>query len=79
MAKLSDNQVAGVAALTALLAETGAAHSDKNAWRKAAPDGVSINAPSLVKAGAITVTKVAVGSRIVEVFAPVRAAAEVGG
>lgn len=79
MAKLSDNQVAGVKALSDLLTETGAAVADKNAWKKSAPDGVSININSLVKAGAIVATKASVGSRTIELYAPVRAAAEVGG
>lgn len=79
MAKLSDNQAAAVAALSALLTETGAEVADKNAWKKAVPDGVSVNTNSLVKAKAVVATKAVVGSRQIEVFAPVRATAEVGG
>ncbi len=79
MAKLSSNQVAAVAALQTLLSDSGAQGADKNAWRKSAPNGVSVNTKSLVNAGAITVQTLAIGSRIVEVFTPVRAVAEVGG
>lgn len=77
MPKLSENQAAAIAGLNKLLSETDADFADKNAWRKAVAEGVSVNTNSLMKAGALTSVKVAVGTRVVDVFAPARVSTEV--
>jgi len=82
MAKLSPNQSLALDALNNLLSTADVSHADKGAWKKSAKTivsekPVSVNTASMVKAGAVEGIKVAVGGRIVEVFAPVKKAVEV--
>jgi hypothetical protein len=79
MPKLSENQTAGVDALNSALKQHGVSAIDKAAWKKAAPDGVSINTASLLKTGAVVSERVQISGRTVEIFSPTRPTAEVGG
>lgn len=79
MAKLSENQVAAVAALRTVVDGVSVAAADKNAWKKATPQGVTIVTQSMINAGAVTAIKAQIGGRTVELYAPVRPTSEVGG
>lgn len=82
MAKLSPNQVAAVEALKTALNTHGVTVVDKNAWKKAAAESeATVTVQSLVKAGAVSVTRAQIGARTVELYGARLEAAtsEVGG
>lgn len=71
MAKLSANQQGALDALKALAGE-GVEVASKAAWKKACPDGVSVNTGAMVKTGSVVAVKAAVSSngKVIELYRP---------
>lgn len=72
MPKLSENQAASLLALEKVTRKVGVAYVSRAVWKKACPEGVSVNTAAMLKTGAVVAIPagVSVNGKIIELYAP---------